>query len=42
VLNVKPSRIGRPHDLFEVYARGELSESPLPPRHAATGFRWAA
>jgi L-alanine-DL-glutamate epimerase-like enolase superfamily enzyme len=91
VLNVKPSRIGRLHDLFEVYARGaregrpmygggmgelgvgrgqiellaalfhadapndvapsayneddpagELPASPLPPRPAATGFRWAA
>jgi hypothetical protein len=91
VVNVKPSRIGRLHDLFEVYARcaredrpmygggmGELGvgrgqiellaalfhadapndvapsaynqddpvdplpESPLPPRPAATGFRWAA
>jgi hypothetical protein len=91
VLNVKPSRIGRLYDLFEVYARGaregrpmygggmgelgvgrgqiellaalfhadapndvapsayneddpasELPGSPLPPRPAATGFRWAA
>jgi hypothetical protein len=91
VLNVKPSRIGRLHDLFEIYARGaregramygggmgelgvgrgqiellaalfhadapndvapsayneddpasELPRSPLPPRPAATGFRWAA
>jgi len=91
VLNVKPSRIGRLHDLFEVYARGaregrpmygggmgelgvgrgqiellaalfhadapndvapsayneddpasELPGSPLQPRPAATGFRWAA
>jgi hypothetical protein len=89
VVNVKPSRIGRLHDLFEVYARGaregrpmygggmgelgvgrgqiellaalfhadapndvapsayneddpsELPESPLPPRPAETGFRWA-
>ncbi len=91
VVNVKPSRIGRLHDLFEVYARcaregrpmygggmgelgvgrgqiellaalfhadapndvapsayneddpaGELPPSPLAPRPAATGFRWAA
>ena len=91
VVNVKPSRIGRLHDLFEVYARGaregrpmygggmgelgvgrgqiellaalfhadapndvapsayneddpagELPGSPLRPRPAATGFRWAA
>jgi hypothetical protein len=91
VVNVKPSRIGRLHDLFEVYARGaregrpmygggmgelgvgrgqiellaalfhadapndvapsayneddaasELPGSPLPPRPAETGFRWAA
>jgi hypothetical protein len=91
VLNVKPSRIGRLHDLFEVYARGAregrpmygggmgelgvgrgqiellaallhadapndvapgaynedepagaLPGSPLPPRPAVTGFRWAS
>jgi L-alanine-DL-glutamate epimerase-like enolase superfamily enzyme len=91
VVNVKPSRIGRLRDLFEVYARcareerpmygggmgelgvgrgqiellaalfhsdapndvapsaynqddpaGELPGSPLPPRPAATGFRWTA
>jgi hypothetical protein len=91
VVNVKPSRIGTLHDLFEVYARGAregrpmygggmgelgvgrgqiellaalfhadapndvapsaynedepagaLPASPLPPRPAATGFRWTA